>query len=117
MLVAAVSFSYVAGTDITLEFTVTDEDDEVATILGSTIHFAMAKVGEDPAISTAGGTAAGSITDAPGGKFQVSIDAADTEGLFGTYRFQAQLEDASGDIATVARGFMTFSKNLLAPVS
>lgn len=117
MLATSVSFSYVAGTDITLEFTVTDEADEAANIAGATPSFAIARAGEDAVVSTEGGTAAAVVTSAATGVFQVSINAVDTEGLLGTYRFQADIEDASGDIATVARGFMTFRASLIAPAS
>jgi hypothetical protein len=114
MLATAISFSYVAGTDITLEFTVTDQDDVAANIAGATPHFAAARAGEAVALSTEDVTAIATITSAATGVFQVSIDAADTEDLLGTYRFQAQIEDASGDISTVARGFLTFTESLLA---
>lgn len=117
MLATSVSFSYVAGTDITLEFTVTDEDDEAANIAGATPRFAVARAGEEAVLSTEDETAVAAVTSAATGVFQVSIDAADTVDLIGTYRFQADIEDASGDIATVARGFMTFRANLLAPAS
>lgn len=117
MLATSVSLSYVAGNDITLEFAVTNEDGDPANIGGATPRFVVARVGEDAIISTEDATATAVITSASSGLFEVSIDAVQTVGLVGTYRFQAQIEDASGDIATVSRGFMTFRENLLSPAS
>lgn len=112
MLATSVSLSYVAGNDITLEFAVTDEDGNVANITGATPSFTVRRVGRDAVLSTEDATAIAVITSAAGGLFRVSIDAADTTELIGTYRFQAEIEDASGDISTVSRGFVTFRENL-----
>lgn len=111
-------FRYVAGDDVLLRFAVTDEDDEAANLTGTTIKFAAVKA-ERPqptaAISTEGSpvTAIVTVTDLTGGLFEVEIDAADTADLLGTYRFEAELTDTAGDVATVGRGFITFKRGLV----
>lgn len=109
-LVASVSLRYIAGDDVLLEFAVTDEDGDAAIIAGDTVHFAVArKVGQEPVLSTDDGNVTASLTNPSGGVFQVAIDDADTAGLLGTYAWQCALEDVSGNVATVARGYITFA--------
>lgn len=112
-LVASVSLEFVSGDDITLEFTVT-RDDEPVDITGMTARFAVARrVGSAPVLSTEDGTAEAVVTDGANGVFRVTATGSATEGLFGTYRFEVKLDDVSGDRATVARGFMSFRESLL----
>lgn len=116
MLTTAVSLSYMSGDAITLEFAVTDEDGDAANITATTARFVVSRtLTADPVISTEASpaTAVATITNAAGGIFQVAIDGDDTEDLSGTYLFETELEDASGDKATVARGYLTFKANLI----
>jgi hypothetical protein len=112
MLSACISLSYVAGNDILLEFAVTDEEDVVADISDFTVSFVVARDGA-VALSTNESTAIALVTDGTEGLFTVSVNATDTEDLLGTYPFQAQLQDELGELTTVARGFITFTQNLL----
>lgn len=112
------AFCYVAGDDVLLRFAVVDEDGIAANLTGTDIAFAVVKaVRPQPAavISSEGSpvTAVVTVTDLTGGLFEVEIDAADTADLLGTYRFEAQLTDTSGDVATVGRGFITFNRGIV----
>lgn len=115
-LAASVSLQYIAGNTVELEFAVTDENDQPAIIAGDTVRFVIAD-NSGPVLSTDDESVTATITNPSGGIFRIEIDEALTEPLLGTYRFQAQLEDVSGDVATVSRGFITFSKNLLSAAS
>ena len=115
-LVASVSLSYMAGDDLLLQFTVTDADGDAVDITGMTPRFVIARtIGETPVISTEASpaTATASLTTPASGIFTIAIDGSDTDALSGTYRFECELEDSSGDKSTVARGFMTFAANLI----
>jgi hypothetical protein len=112
------AFCYVAGDDVLLRFAVTDEAGDPANLTGTTVKFAAVKA-ERPqpaaAISTEGSpvTAIVTVTDLTGGLFEVEVDAADTVDLLGTYRFEAELTDTVGDVATVGRGFITFKRGIV----
>ena len=113
-LVSPVSLSFVAGDDLLLEFTVTDADDEVVNITGMTARFVVVRqIGDSAVISTEAvpATATATLTTPASGIFQVEVDAAVTANLSGTYRFQAEVEDGSGDKSTVSRGYITFESD------
>lgn len=114
-LVASVSQHFIAGTDVVLEFTVTDGSDPV-NLSGMDIAFAAGRDGTN-VLSTeeSSPTATVTVTDAVGGVFRIAADASDTEALSGTYRFLVQITDGQGVKNPVARGFLTFSENLLLP--
>jgi hypothetical protein len=112
------SFCYVQGDDVLLRFAVTDENGDPANLTGTTVKFAAVK-NERPqpmaAISTESSpvTAIVTVTDLTGGLFEVEVDAADTADLLGTYRFEAELTDTAGDIATVGRGLLVFRRGIV----
>lgn len=112
------AFCYVAGDDVLLRFAVVDENGDPANLTGTDVRFAAVKA-ERPqpaaAISTESSpsTAIVTVTDLTGGLFEVDIDALDTADLLGTYRFEAELTDASGDVATVGRGHITFKRGIV----
>lgn len=115
-LVASVSHHFLAGTDVVLEFIVTDADGDAVNLAGMDIAFAVGRDGST-VLSTeeSAPTAMVTVTDSAGGIFRVSAEAADTESLSGTYRFLVQITDGAGVKNPVARGFLTFSENLLLP--
>lgn len=109
-LVASVSLSYIAGDDVLLKFVVTDENGDAAIISGDTVHFSVArKAGQEPVLSTDDATVTANLTNPSGGIFHVAIDNANTADLRDTYAWQCALEDVSGNVATVARGNITFA--------
>lgn len=109
------SLAFDAGDDVLIEFTVS-RDGAAVDITGMTPRFvAKRRVGQDAVASTedSPATATATLTTPSSGLFTVAIDAADTEELSGTYRFEAELVDGNGDKQSVARGFLTFRRNLL----
>lgn len=115
-LVDPVSLDYAAGKDVSLQFTVTDEDDTAVDITGMTVRFVVARrVDSTPVLSTEDSpqTATYALTTPASGIFTVTLDAADTAGLSGNYRFEAEVEDSGGDKVPVAWGFITFDPALI----
>jgi len=115
-LIDMVPLVFRAGDDRLLQFTVVDANGAPVNISGMTPHFVAAR-GETqlPAvISTDSGppTATATITSAPGGVFTVSVDKSVTVSLLGSYEWQASLTDASGRVACVARGTISFRAKL-----
>lgn len=115
-LVGAASLSYMAGDDLLLQFTVIDSDGDAIDITGMMVRFAISRtISGTAVISTEASpaTATASLTTPASGIFTVAIDGSDTDALSGTYRFECEIEDSSGDKSTVARGFVTFAANLI----
>jgi hypothetical protein len=110
------TFSFIAGNSVMLEFTVTNEAGQAVDITGDTIRFVVARGGE-VAISTEDGNASIDTSQTASGKFFVTVSDEDTAALKGTYLYQAEIEDTAGNKATVAKGPVTFSANLLATAS
>lgn len=108
MFAACVGLTVVSGDSLLLEFEVTDDQGEVAIITGTTPEFVLVAA-RDPSDSL---TVAGVITDGPNGLFRVTVTSAQTAGLSGVYRYQASLEDVSGDRQTVSRGTVNFVPSL-----
>lgn len=112
-LSAAVSLEVVAGNKFEPRFTVTREG-EVVDIGQMTPHFALTDIrGTNTFASTEDETAEATITDGEAGEFTTTVAGDITADLLGTYRWQADLEDALGDVETVARGFVTFIQDLI----
>jgi hypothetical protein len=107
---------FFAGNDRSLEFTVT-VDGAPVDITGMILRFVMARrPGAAPVLSSEGSaaTVVCSIVTAASGIWKAVIAAEDTEDLFGTYQYQAQVEDGSGAKSNVLFGYFTFKPNLIA---
>ena len=105
---AVESFYFVAGNTIKLEFTVTNEDGDAVDVTSDTVRFALKK-----GFTEVLGTDDVTVSHEETGKFVVTIQDEKTSALQGTLRYQCELEDSAGDRATVARGYITFSENLV----
>lgn len=115
-LVAAVSLRYAAGKDVTIPFTLTNADGDAVDPTGLPAKFVVARrVGSTAVLSTedSPATVAIAVTDGVNGEFDVSWAGADAAGLSGTYRFELEMEDESGDADTVAWGYITFDPTLI----
>lgn len=110
------SFSFISGNSIVLEFFVTDHDENPVDITPDTVRFAIAR-GLSKVVSSDDSGVTVDLTEASQGKFKVRIPDESTSGLLGTYKYQAEIEDVSGDKATVASGYITFRENVLASAS
>ena len=108
-----VSGHFFAGNDHVWEFTVT-EDDVAVDITGMTFRFVMARSASVTAVlSTEDATAVAAESTPAAGKFTITVTDVNTEGLSGTYLFQAQVEDLSGDRSNVLHGYYTFKENMI----
>jgi len=114
-LAGPISGTFFAGNHRAWVFSVT-QDGVAVNISGATGRFVMArKPGSDAALSTESSpqTVTASITDAAAGEFTVSVSADNTQNLLGTYLYQAQIEDSSGNKSNVLHGYFTFKKNMI----
>jgi hypothetical protein len=110
-----VSGHFFAGNDHEWEFTVT-EDSVAVDITGMTFRFVMARrPGGTDVLSTESSpvTAVAAESTPLTGKFTITVTNADTESLLGTYQFQAQVEDLSGNKSNVLHGYYTFKANMI----
>lgn len=115
-LQAPQSFRLKSGDTMRLEFTVVDENGNAADITGMTPRFVAARrAGATAALTSTGGTpnATAVVTDGPAGTIRVEATDAITDALSGTYAYECELEDGSGDSETIAHGYLTFDRNLL----
>jgi hypothetical protein len=116
-IVAAISQSYAAGDDLLLRLYVT-RDGAPLDMTGMSFSFVVARRLEfEPVISTESTVPTATIVetnatyniDIAAGSFGVSILGTDTINLYGTYEFVSRVTDALAQVATVARGFLTFT--------
>lgn len=102
------NFQMYAGDDKTLQVTVVDEDGDPVNLTAASIKWqATRSLGKTSAISktaTAGGGI--TITDASNGEFEVTLTAANTDGLSGTYQHEAEVTFVDGTKSTVLSGTM-----------
>lgn len=113
-LAGPISGHFFAGNDYEWEFTVT-RDGAAVDITGMTCRFTMKRprgsayvrsTQDSPATATA------TVTDGPNGVFVVAAGDDDNE-LLGTYEYQAQIEDSSGNRSNVLHGYFTFKRNIV----
>lgn len=112
-IVAPISRTYAAGDDLSLQFTVTDADGNAVNITGFTARFVIARRRGDTAVvstEASPATATATLTTPASGIYTVTIDKTVTANLAGTYYFESEIEDGSGDESTVARGWLTFKQ-------
>lgn len=109
--------TFKAGNTILLKVTVTDLDtSQVLDLTGASIKFKFAKKATTALPEVEKTTAVGDgveITDALGGKFEVTLDPADTVQLKGTRYYEADVVEAGGRVSTVISGTMTIEATLL----
>ena len=54
-----------------------------------------------------------SLTDASAGKFEITLDAADTASIVGVFRHEAEAFDSSSKTATLFEGFITIKGDII----
>lgn len=104
MLAAAVGLTAVRGDSLVLQFLVTDEAGAVANITGTTPRLAVERWSDPDDRLQVEGT----VTDAEGGLFRVTLTREQTQALAGLYAYQAVLDDLSDNRQTVSRGTIHF---------
>jgi hypothetical protein len=109
------SFPAMSGDQLVLPITVKDNDDVVVDLTGGSVRFAMARdpggaVVIDSDASPATATAV--LTTPASGLITVTITDENTESLTGDFYYECKFTDSSGREAVVARGWISFAKNL-----
>lgn len=103
--------NFVQGNDITLEFTVTDEDGAALDITGATVKWSLKRaIGETADLTKQTGGSGITLTDADGGVFEVELTDTDTAALYGEYVHEAVIIDALGKVRTVTESDSGFGK-------
>lgn len=104
---------FTAGDTVQLELTVT-RDGAPVDLTGMSIRFAIAdSTGTIASTEDSGSDITVTVTDAAAGKYVVRMEPPLTSTLRGTYRYQSEIEDGSGGIATVASRYITFTRDLI----
>lgn len=113
-------FAMFAGDTKVLVVPVVDENTgEVVPLDGVlTIRWHLSKnVNKRPALLTKGLSNGITVTNAPGGIFEVSLDSADTEDLRGEFYHEAEIIDEDDNVSTVVSGTITIEPTLIKPVA
>lgn len=105
-------FTIWAGNDVVLRITVEMNEDQV--LLGAEIRWWMArsKWAATPLITKALGAGI-ELTDDSQVAFDVTLDAADTEGLHGAYYHEAEIIETNGKVSTVTVGSVTIRPTIV----
>lgn len=112
------NFDLYSGDDMVLECTLVDQDGAVINLdLVSEIKWQFSRkrgtrFSATPLVSKALGSGIEKIT--PGtGRFDITIDAADTEAIDGVFYHEAEITSVTGKTSTVLIGDMTINKDLV----
>ena len=97
-------FSFIAGNEYTLTFTVEDSTGSPVDLSASTLSWAMMPYGQTDAVLTK----SGSLT-ATQNEFNVVLLSSDTSGSYGTFIHQPIIEDFSGSIFRPGQGIIVIS--------
>lgn len=109
------SFPLMSGDQVQLEFTVTDNDSAAVDLTGGSGRFAMARSPSATVVIDSDAspqTATVTVISAVAGTVNVVITDTNTEALIGDYYYEFKWTDSSGKEAVVARGWMSYEKNL-----
>jgi len=110
------SFPAMSGDQLQLEFTITDNDSAAVDLTGGSGRFAMARKpsssSNDIDSAASPQTATVTVVSAAAGTVNVVITDENTEALLGDYYYEFKWTDSSGREAVVARGYITFHRNL-----
>jgi hypothetical protein len=112
------NFEIHAGDDLVIPVTVTDEAGQAVDLTGAAVGWQAARgtpqrFGTTPVVSKASGSGI-AVTDPAGGVFEITLEAADTQGLRGAFYHEAEVTDAAGKKTTVMAGTMTVEPTLIA---
>ena len=93
----------ISGDDVTLNFTVVDQDDTAVNLTSATIIWEMFERGSatHAVIKTTGSGV--TITGATDGEFSVTINGSDTEGLEGVFVHEAEITFPDTKVSTVTK--------------
>jgi hypothetical protein len=113
MTTTAQNLALHSGDSKILEVTVTDGTGAAVDLTGATIAWQLAKSpGESALVSKTIGSGI-AVTDAVGGIFEITLDAADTAALSGRHYHEAEVTDTSGKVSTVLTGAVLIKPELI----
>ena len=101
------NFCMDAGDDKQIVITVKDAAGQAVNVNGFTPDWGLFRISDGFRLVTKSGAGQAEVTDASGGVITVTLAASDTESLSGVYQHQLDVEDTSGNNATVAGGTLT----------
>lgn len=111
------TFKVQSGETVKLPITTVTETGAAKDLTGATVEFHMArKAGEPVVVSTTLSPANVTATirsPTTGGIIDVTIAASVTDTLIDSYYWECEAQDATGQKATVARGYVTFGQNII----
>ena len=112
--VAYQSFPVIAGEQVSLPITCTDNNGDAVTLTGGTPVFRMARDEySEPALDSSESPATAAIAiDSPPTSLTVTLTDEQTASLSGDYYYEVEFEDAAGAKAVVARGWITVQRKL-----
>ena len=102
---------YVAGQDEVFEFIVYDSYGAVQNITGATCSWKLFPLGQTGNSSAVVLSLSGVITDAPNGKWTVTIPGSNTLSLYGAYQQVPRVTDFSGTRFFPAMGIVNIQAN------
>jgi len=104
------------GDSKTIEKTLSDEDGVIVDLTGAELRFSVKLdrflLDADALISKSSPSSGITITDATGGKFEVEIDAADTDLEIRDFEYDIQLKDSGGKVTTIFTGVFTIEQDV-----
>lgn len=113
MTVTDQDFSMYAGDSRTLTIAVVDGDGAAVNLTGASIEWGLWSDADATTLLISKSTSSGiTILTQSGdtlGKFRVTLAPADTSGLQGDYRHEAEVTDGAGNISTTTTGKATIS--------
>ena len=88
-----------------------DEDVELLNITGATILFTVKNKPTDADASAVLSKTVTSLADPQNGEFKIELTDANTESLIGNYIYDIKIKLATGEIYTLAEGFICFKRS------
>lgn len=107
-----VDFTMFAGDTKVLQITLTDSANVIVDVSTASIIWALSRKATSTALLTKEVGTGVTITDGPGGKFEVAIDPVDTADLKGDYYHEIEVE-MGGVVSTVTSGTITIQPDLI----
>lgn len=110
--IIAQNYELFSGDTAVFNVSVKDQDDIAKDITGASARFVMARnTGKTPVVDITTGTGI-TITDSVNGLLTITVAAALTTALSGSYRYEVELTDVAGRVSTVAYGSIALMRDI-----
>lgn len=111
----AADHEMVQGDTVALDFSIVDAAGDAVDLTGAGIRWQMARSVRATAILEKAIGDGITVTSATGGAFTVALDPEDTIGLTGSFYFEVEIIDASGNVSTPRSGTISIIPGLIKP--